>query len=110
MIAKSFGELMRDANKAREHWLQTRRVGVAEYIPSNNTIRLHVYENNFYEIDLDRVKTAGQFTEVMFDLTDKNWANGQVLCDFIECLRHTFHEKYGKDPRVVFDCGGEASV
>lgn len=70
----------------RIHCRQNVRHGKAEYVPENNTIRLHVYPHNFYEIDLDRCVTPEQTLDWTFHISKKTWCDGETLKNFVRCL------------------------
>jgi hypothetical protein len=92
--AYTMNELEALADAKMDEWLKTRRIGVAEYDPDLNVIKLHVYSgNNAYQVDLDRCKTKDDLLNWVFHLMGKRWCKGAFLTDFFQCLEWTIREK-----------------
>jgi hypothetical protein len=109
MRIMSLSDLENRANEEWEKWLEYRRIGSASYDPEINVICLHVYPNDdWYEIDLDRCKTASQLADWIAQLSGKNWCRGSLMTDFILCLQHAIKERYGKSLHSYFKVGGAA--
>jgi hypothetical protein len=93
--AYTMGELDSLADAKMDEWLETRRVGVAEYDPDTQTIRLYVYAGqNTYQIDLDRCKTQKELLDWILHLSGKTWCKGSVMIDFIHCLEWAIRERH----------------
>jgi hypothetical protein len=90
-----------------QQWLATHRIGCAKYDPEYNTITLDTGINSYrYEIDLDRCKTAKEFTHWMAHLVHKTWCRGSVITDFIRCLNSALEERHGKNMFGYFKVAG----
>lgn len=76
-----------------DKWLETRRIGVAEYDPDANIIDLSVAAGYHYEVDLDRCRTQKESLDWIFHLAGKAWCKGSTLTDFIHCLEWAIREK-----------------
>lgn len=98
-------DIVREHEEDVRQWLETRRISVAQYVPDDNTIRLHVYQGSTYDIDLDRMKTAEQFTDWILHLTGKTWGR-QAIPDLLECMRYAIEEEQGLELRQYFGVGG----
>jgi hypothetical protein len=90
-------------DRKMDEWLKSRRRGLAEYDPDENTIRLHIGPgSNAYQIDLDRCKTQRELLDWIFHLSGKTWCKGSVLTDFIQCLMWAIREKEDQDLWAYF--------
>ena len=99
-MAKSVSDILADVERQWAKWSSTHRIGVAEYVPNDNTIRLYFREDDYYEVDLERCKDSSQFADWLFHLNDKSWFTGAVMKDFIECFSRAIQERHGVDPRI----------
>jgi hypothetical protein len=101
--AYTMDELEVLARQEMAEWLKTRRVGLAEYDPEANIIKLHVYfGNSVYEVDLDRCKTQEELLHWVFHLLGKRWCKDSLLTDFFHCLRWAIKEREDKNLYAFF--------
>jgi hypothetical protein len=103
-ISLTAAEIIEAAAEHDAEWLRTRRIGCAEYVPHDNAIRLWVYAEgrDYYEVDLDRCRTAEQFTDWAFHLAGKTWCRGDVMMDFLLCLERAIKERHDQSPAAFF--------
>ena len=81
--------------------------GNAEYIASNNTIRLYVYSHKrFYEVDLDNCTTSRQALDWILHVSEKKWCTGDTLKNFIKCLNDACQLREGKTAFAYFGIAG----
>jgi len=109
-ISRSGAEIIEAMAKHDAEWLKTRRVGCAEHVPHNNTIRLWAYAEgrDYYEVDLERCRTAEQFTDLVFHLAGKTWCQSNVMMDFLLCLERAIKERHNQNPVTFFKVAGAA--
>jgi hypothetical protein len=101
--AHKVGDLTALIDEKMDQWLETRRIGLAEYDPDTQTIKLYVYAGqNTYNIDLDRCKTQRDLLDWLFHISGKTWCKGSVLTDFIQCLTWAIREKEDQDLWAYF--------
>lgn len=83
--------------------LNERDTGVAEYRPDTNVILMRIGPNKIiYEIDLDRCATAEQALDWIFHLAGKRWCQGEMLQDFVRCLKTACMLRHGRSARDYF--------
>lgn len=101
--AHKLGDLSKLLDEKMDKWLETRRIGIAEYDPEVNAINLHVYSgSNVYQVDLDRCKTQKEFVDWIIHLSGKTWCKGSVLTDFVHCLEWAIRERDDEDLYTFF--------
>lgn len=101
--AYTIGELEAMAEAQMNEWLKTRRIGLAEYDPETNVIKLHVYSgNSVYEVDLDRCQTKEDLLDWVFHLLGKRWCKDSLLTDFFHCLEWVIREKKDQNLYTYF--------
>lgn len=93
-IARTADEMDALFDAEMDKWLETRQIGIAEYDPEINAIKLHVYSgNSVYEVDLDRCKTKDDLLHWVFHLMGKRWCKDSFLTDFFQCLEWAIRER-----------------
>jgi hypothetical protein len=101
--ACTLDELKARADAQMDKWLETRRIGVAEYDPEVSVIKLYVFQGwSPYEIDLNYLKTAPQLLNMIFHVSGKSWCKDSVMTDFLHCLTWTIRELHDEEPEKFF--------
>lgn len=100
---RTMAEIVDEFKADFDEWLQTRKRGCAEYLPENDGIVIRSGQiGQEYFVPLRELKNATQFTDWIWQLNDKTWCTGEVLADFLSCLRMVLLEKTGKSPQAFF--------
>ena len=84
---KRIGQLVDEYMLGVEKWRTTHRIGVAEYLPEDDVIVIHCTEYSDYEVPVEQCRSARGFTEWIFHLNQKRWFTGEVMKDFVNCLK-----------------------
>lgn len=100
---RSIGELADEWIADFEEWQKTHKRGCVSYVPEDNAIVIKTDEMpEEYFFTFDRIQSAVQFTDWIWQLNGKSWCNGEVLKDFLSCLKMVIMEKTGKSPQAFY--------
>ncbi|GEM_PF-2144725 len=78
------------------------RHGKAEFVPGNNTIRLHIYSGGkFREVDLNEFEDPRSALEWILHLHGSAWIDSQTLWDFLNCLNDACWIMHGENATGV---------
>jgi hypothetical protein len=100
---RTIGEIVDEWNEDFKEWQKTHKRGCVTYIPEDDIISIRTEEMpEEYLFTFDRIQSAVQFTDWIWQINAKSWCNGKVLKDFLSCLKMVILEKTSKSPQGFY--------